>query len=82
MRQVGEIAHPECKITIFSWNNRYLVKFEQGYLEQTFKIDQFDVAGDEELKKILDPEFIQATLQRFQAMAESWSDAINRAPDK
>ena len=78
MRQVGEIAHPECKITIFSWNNRYLVKFEQGYLEQTFKIDQFDVAGDEELKKILDPQFIQETLDRFQTMGKSWTEAIHR----
>ena len=78
MRQVGEIAHPECKITIFSWNNRYLVKFEQGYLEQTFKIDQFDVAGDEELKKILDPEFIQSTLERFQMMGKSWGEAVHR----
>ena len=78
MRQVGEIAHPECKITIFSWNNRYLVKFEQGYLEQTFKIDQFDVAGDEELKKILDPEFIQSTLERFQLMGKSWHEAVHR----
>ena len=78
MRQVGEIAHPECKITIFSWNNRYLVKFEQGYLEQTFKIDQFDVAGDEELKKILDPEFIQSTLERFQSMGKSWHEAVHR----
>ena len=78
MRQVGEIAHPECKITIFSWNNRYLVKFEQCYLEQTFKIDQFDIAGDDELKKILDPEFIQSTLERFQMMGKSWAEAVHR----
>jgi hypothetical protein len=78
MRQVGEIAHPECKITIFSWNNRYLIKFEQGYLEQTFKIDQFDVTGDDELKKILDPEFIKSTLERFQMMGKSWAEAVHR----
>jgi hypothetical protein len=78
MRLVGEIAHPECKITIFSWNNRYLVKFEQGYFEQTFKIDQFDVAGDDGLKKILDPDFIKSTLDRFTEMAQTWSEAINR----
>ena len=79
MRQVGEIAHPECKITVFSWNNRYLVKFERGHLEQTFKIDQFDVAGDAELKKILDPEFIKTTLDRFEEMDKSWSEAIHRS---
>lgn len=79
MRQVGEIAHPECKITIFSWNNRYLVKFERDHLEQTFKIGQFDVAGDEALKKIVDPEFIKSTLERFDVMEKSWSDAVDRS---
>jgi hypothetical protein len=79
MRQVGEIAHPECKITIFSWNNRYLVKFERGYLEQTFKIDQFDVAGDEALKKIVDPEFIKSTLEHFEVMEKSWAEAVGRS---
>lgn len=79
MRLVGEIAHPDCKITIFSWNNRYLVKFEQGYLEQTFKIDQFDLAGDDNLRKIIDPAFIAETLSRFDAMAKGWSEAIERS---
>jgi hypothetical protein len=79
MRQVGDIAHPECKITIFSWNNRYLVKFERGHLEQTFKIDQFDVAGDEALKKIVDPEFIKSALERFEVMEKSWADAVDRS---
>jgi hypothetical protein len=80
MRLVGEIAHPECKITIFSWNNRYLVKFEQGYLEQTFKIDQFDVAGDADLKKLITPAFIQTTLGRFAEMERSWAEATQGQP--
>jgi hypothetical protein len=79
MRLVGEVPHPELKITLFSWNNRYLVKFEQGYLEQTYKIDQFDVSGDEALKRILDPVFLDSVSQRFRAMDQDWSQAIQRA---
>lgn len=79
MRLVGEIAHPECKITIYSWNNKYLVKFEQDYLEQTFKISEYDVTGDEQLRKILDPEFIKTTLDRFENMGQSWFSAIDRS---
>jgi len=78
MRQVGEVPHPDCKITIFSWNNRYLVKFEQGHLEQTYKIDQFDVLNDEHLKKIIDPEFIKNALDRFEVMSKDWAMAVNR----
>jgi hypothetical protein len=79
MRLVGEIAHPDCKITIYAWNNKYLVKFEQDYLEQTFKINEYDVMGDDHLRKILDPEFIKTTLDRFENMGQSWSSAIDRS---
>jgi hypothetical protein len=81
MRIVGEVPHPELKITLLSWNNRYLVKFEQGYLEQTYKIDQFDVSGDEGAKRILDPAFLEGVLQRFRAMDQDWSEAIRRSEE-
>ena len=78
MRVVGEIPHPDCKITLFAWNNRYLVKLEQGYLEQTFKIDQFDVTSDADLLTIVDSEFIDKALNRFAEMAQSWTTAIQK----
>ncbi len=78
MRVVGEIPHPDCKITLFAWNNRYLVKLEQGYLEQTFKLDQFDITSDADLLTIVDTEFINKALNRFVEMAQSWSAAIQK----
>lgn len=68
MRVVGEIAHPDCKITIFQWNNRYLIKLEAGLLEQTFKVNEYDISSEDDLKKILSPEFIKKALERFQDM--------------
>lgn len=79
MRVVGEITHPQCKITIFAWNNRYLVKLEAGLLEQTFKINQFDVTGEADLHKIVDETFIQEALTRFEEMGRSFQSAVNRA---
>ncbi len=78
MRVVGEIPHPDCKITLFAWNNRYLVKLEQGYLEQTFKINQFDISSDADLLTIVDSEFISEALNRFTEMAKSWTIAIQK----
>jgi hypothetical protein len=78
MRVVREISHPQCKITVYAWNNRYLVKLEEGFLEQTFKIDQFDVSGDEELVKMVDSEFIQQALRRFHEMSKSFNEARQR----
>ena len=79
MRVVGEIPHSECKITVFAWNNRYLIKLEQGLLEQTFKVNEYDVSGEAELYKIVDEPFIQEAIRRFAAMKLSLLQAMQRA---
>jgi hypothetical protein len=71
MRVVGEIPHPQLKITIFNWNNRYLIKLEAGALEQTFKVSEMDVTSEEDLKKMIDTEFLQEAEARFHEMAQS-----------
>ena len=79
MRVVGEIPHSDCKITIFSWNNRYLIKLEHGLLEQTFKVNEFDISGESEIYRIVDQPFIQEALQRFAEMNRSLHQAMQRA---
>lgn len=79
MRVVGEIPHNECKITVFAWNNRYLIKLEQGLLEQTFKVNEYDVAGEAELYKIVDETFIEAAVKRFADMNQSLRASMQRA---
>ena len=79
MRVVGEIPHSDWKITIFSWNNRYLIKLEQGLLEQTFKVNEFDISGESEIYRIVDQAFIQEALQRFAEMSRSLRQAMQRA---
>ena len=76
MRVIGEIPHPDCKITIFHWNNRYLIKLEAGLLEQTFKVSEYDIASEDDLKKILSEEFIQKALERFQGMYASLRSSL------
>ena len=78
MRLVRELSNPDFKITIFSWNNRYLVKLEQGPLEQTFKIPEMDVDNDEELSAMLDAEFLQQANRRFNEMGQSLYEARQR----
>ncbi len=79
MRVVREISHPEFKITIFSWNNRYLIKLEQGLMEQTFKISELDLSGEEELLSLLDAEFLHQASLRFQDMGQSLYEARVRS---
>jgi hypothetical protein len=78
MRVVGEIPHPDCKITLLSWNNRYLIKIEQGFFEQTFKINVADLSSDSELVEMVDEQFVQECLNRFPKMHESLVAAMSR----
>ena len=78
MRVVGELNHPHCKITLFAWNNRYLIKLENGLLEQTYKINQYDIIDEKALASILDEAFISECLLRFEDMARSLSATMGR----
>jgi hypothetical protein len=78
MRIVGEIPHDVCKITLFSWNNRYLIKLELGLLEQTFKVNQFDITSEVDLYKIVDESFVKDAINRFQDMDNSLQSALER----
>lgn len=78
MRVIGEMPHPECKITIFHWNNRYLIKLEQGLLEQTYKVQEYDVASEEEIRSLITPEFINAALQQFGTMQQTLQAALGK----
>lgn len=79
MRLVREISNPDFKITIFSWNNRYLIKLEQGPLEQTFKIPEMDLSAEDDLYAILDAEFLRQANGRFMEMAHSLHEARQRS---
>lgn len=71
MQTIGEVHHPDMKITIFYWNNKYLIKLEQGLLEQTFKVRELDVTSEEDIKGMLDDNFLEAALKRFKDMQQS-----------
>lgn len=64
------------KVTIFNWNNKYLVKLEQGLLEQTFKIPETEITGEHELEALLSEEFLDKTRQRFKDMMADLQAAI------
>lgn len=77
MRVIKEISHSDCKITIFAWNNRYLIKLEQGPFEQTFKVDSFETT-EQEVVKMIDSEFLTQASNRFREMGQSLHDALGR----
>jgi hypothetical protein len=76
MRIIGEIPHPQCKITLYHWNNRYVIKVEKGYFEQTFKVDQFELASENDLHQLMNNTFMEEVVARFDAMEKSLALAL------
>ncbi|PRD47075.1 hypothetical protein [Sphingobacterium haloxyli] len=79
MRTIAELPHPDCKISIFSMNQKFIVKFEQGALEQSYKLAETDIVGGVNgLFELLDETFINDVLKQFKEMRQLFIDAYNR----
>ncbi len=79
MRTVAEIPHSDFKITVFAWNNKYIIKLEKGNFEQTYKVSEMDTNGDEDIHKLINDEsFIEAAKERFKNMNLHLNEALNR----
>ncbi|MXV16276.1 hypothetical protein [Hufsiella ginkgonis] len=79
MRVVAELPRPDCKITIFSMNMKFIIKFEKGVLEQTYKLSEIDMMkGLDSVFEILDEAFIATVVQRFEGMSADFRQAYQR----
>ncbi|GAA4090035.1 hypothetical protein [Mucilaginibacter panaciglaebae] len=79
MRVIAELPHPDFKITIFSMNQKFIVKMERGVLEQTYKIAEMDLTdGVNSVFEILDEEFLKSVAARFVEMGTEFKAAYNR----
>ncbi|MFC0261671.1 hypothetical protein [Fontibacter flavus] len=76
MRVVKEFVKEDIRISIFSWNNKYLIKFEYGPMEQTFKIPEMDILDENDLDGFCNGEFFQSVIFRFKEMGESFQKQL------
>lgn len=73
MRLVEEIPHHTFKISVFNYNEKYIIKIELAQYEQSYKVPNGDVNGMEDIKKLLNEPFLESVMQRFLSMREDFS---------
>jgi len=79
MRIIAELPHPEFKISILNMNQKFIVKAEQGTLEQSYKISEMDLTdGVNGVFELLDEEFLKKIAARFIEMRKDYKDAYYR----
>lgn len=75
MRIIDSIPHPSISISIFQMNDKFIVKFEAGPMEQAFKFYTEEVKSVDGLKKIIDDKFIETVRTRFNEMFMQMKEA-------
>ena len=79
MRIIAELPHPDFKISILSMNQKFIVKIEQGTLEQTYKIPDMDLTeGVNSVFELLDEAFLKTVSARFVEMGKDFREAYYR----
>lgn len=72
MRVVKEFSQEDIRISVFSWNNKYIIKFELGPMEQTFKLSEMDVMDEADLQIFWTGDFFDNVKNRFKEMGRSF----------
>lgn len=65
------------KISIFQWNEKWIIEFEGGAYKQSFKLSQESISSLEEVKKMITPQMIERTIGRFRSMHADFGEAYN-----
>ncbi|MEJ7780434.1 MAG: hypothetical protein WKF68_12690 [Daejeonella sp.] len=79
MRVLAELPHPTCKITIFSMNQKFIIKLEKGIFEQIYKLSELDIPeGLDGVLQILDDDFMKSAAERFEQMRLDFRSAFAR----
>lgn len=61
-------------------NQKFIIKFEKGIYEQTYKLSELDIIGGiNGVFKIIDDDFISHVVQRFRAMKVDFNEAYTRS---
>jgi hypothetical protein len=68
MRVIKEVTRGEIRVSIFSWNSKYIFKYELGPMEQTFKVSETDILEESELERFLEGDFLEEVKRRFEEM--------------
>lgn len=77
MRFIKDIENKYCKTGLYSFNNKYVIRFEAGMYEQIYKISELDLGGEEEITEILTEDFFEKIIGRFKDMDTDFESALS-----
>lgn len=73
MRAIEQIPHERMRIVIHSWNGKWIVEIEAASYKQAIKIDQELVPNINDVKKLLNQDFLNNIEEQFQQLHKLWT---------
>jgi hypothetical protein len=77
VRLAATIPHPHCRISILSWNEKWIIEIEAGQYKQSYKIAQESIPDLERVKKLITPELLSGALERFHSMHSDFAKSYS-----
>lgn len=77
MKFLKELPNNYCKANLYYWNNKFIIKFEAGMFEQTYKISEMDVSGEDEIEEIIGDSFLEKVVERFKQMQDDFDYVLD-----
>jgi len=78
MRVIKEFTQEDIRISVFSWNNKFILKYEFGPMEQTFKVSELDILEEGDLDTFLEGGFFEKVKIRFGEMGDSFRSEMEK----
>jgi hypothetical protein len=79
MRFIKKIENDYVPAELFSFNNKYIIRFEVGLLEQIYKVSELDISGEDEIDEMLGETFLKKVSERFRSMQEDFDEILDSA---
>ena len=76
MKFIKKIPHIDVDISLYEWNQKYILKFEHNQMEQIYKVSQLDIEKKEDVETAVTPEFVTGVMHRFAEMQEQWDEVL------
>ena len=70
MRIINSFIKENIRVTIFDFDLKFVIKFEFGSLEQTYKVDKLEFVNISELESKLRSLDIESIKKRFEEMSD------------
>ncbi|MFN5793500.1 MAG: hypothetical protein ACK455_01770 [Bacteroidota bacterium] len=79
MRVIREFSVDEIKVSVFYMNQKFIIKFEKGNLEQNYKLSELDfmVSSDEQLEMMVKDKMIEDVRATFEKMNQNFYTTFN-----